>query len=290
MSIPMITLPDGRLLAYAEYGDPAGRPVFFFHGMPGSRIWRPPFDEKTRQLGARLITVDRPGYGGSSFQPGRTFLSFVDDILALATALKLNQFAVAGHSGGAPYVAACAYQIPERLTAAGIISGMLRTGDPAELEGMMPANKMGLRVGRYLPWPVWERLMSMFYGAARQHPETLIKPNEKNTADPDNAMLALPGALENCRESVREALRPGLRGHAWEGYLHLSPPPFPLQKIDMRVYLWHGTADTDTPIGMGRAIARAIPKCEAKFYEGEGHLLLFRHWEEILTSLLDQAV
>ncbi|HEY5118350.1 MAG TPA: hypothetical protein VII90_02760, partial [Anaerolineales bacterium] len=61
-----IVLQDGRRLAYAEYGDPRGKPVFLFHGIPGSRIFRPPLDELTARKRVRLITVDRPGYGGSS--------------------------------------------------------------------------------------------------------------------------------------------------------------------------------------------------------------------------------
>ena len=31
-----VTLPDGRTLEYADLGDPAGRPVLFFHGTPGT--------------------------------------------------------------------------------------------------------------------------------------------------------------------------------------------------------------------------------------------------------------
>ena len=68
-----IYLRDGRILSYAEYGDPCGKPIFFFHGTPGSRYFRPP-DEITARLGVRLICVDRPGYGESTFQPGRRIL------------------------------------------------------------------------------------------------------------------------------------------------------------------------------------------------------------------------
>jgi pimeloyl-ACP methyl ester carboxylesterase len=32
-----IALPDCRWLAYAEFGDPGGCPVLFFHGTPGHR-------------------------------------------------------------------------------------------------------------------------------------------------------------------------------------------------------------------------------------------------------------
>ena len=280
-----IILPSSRLLAYAEYGDPRGIPVFLFHGMPGSRIFRPS-DEVTAKLGVRLITVDRPGYGLSTFQPNRRFLDWPEDVTALADHLDLDKFAVCGHSGGAPYVLACAYRIPERLTAAGIISGVGPVDDPHALDGMMPTNRMGFLVGRYFPWPIWRVLIWMFYHRARQHPEELIKPDEKNPSNHDNIVFENPSVLENCRASVREALRPGLRGHAWEGYLQVRPWGFHLEEIKMPVHIWHGEADVDASIGMARTVAAQIPNCRATFYPNEGHIFIFPRWKEILTALL----
>jgi hypothetical protein len=59
----VIRLADGRALASAEWGDPHGRPVHLFHGRPGSRLPCPD-EDTTRTEGVRLVTVDRPGYGG----------------------------------------------------------------------------------------------------------------------------------------------------------------------------------------------------------------------------------
>ncbi|MDQ4079090.1 MAG: alpha/beta hydrolase, partial [Chloroflexota bacterium] len=69
-----IQLKDGRLLGYAEYGDPAGQPIFFFHGWPGSRLEARPLTEPAAVHGARVIAADRPGFGLSDFKPGRTIL------------------------------------------------------------------------------------------------------------------------------------------------------------------------------------------------------------------------
>jgi len=79
MEPKFITLKDGRKLAYAEYGEPAGKPVFFFHGTPGSHFFHPP-DGITQKMGVRLITVDRPGYGLSTFLPKRRILDWPGDI------------------------------------------------------------------------------------------------------------------------------------------------------------------------------------------------------------------
>src|SRR5512139_3720722 len=108
-AIRHIQLRDRRSLSCAEYGDPQGKPVLFFHGTPSSRLFRHPDDSIAASLGVRLITVDRPGFGLSDPKPGRILLDWTDDVIELADAFKIERFAVAGVSGGGPYAAACGY-------------------------------------------------------------------------------------------------------------------------------------------------------------------------------------
>ncbi len=284
-----IILKDGRRLAYAEYGDPRGKPVFLFHGIPGSRIFRPPLDDLTARKRVRLITVDRPGYGGSDFQPGRRLRDWPADVSALADALGLARFAVCGHSGGGPYVLACAAYIPQRLTAAGVISGLGPVGAPHSLDGIILQNRLGFTLGRRLPWPLFRLAISFIFRRAKDHPGEFVHPDRRNPANPDNKMLAMPGGLQVCLDSTREAFRSGMTGHAWEGFLLTRPWGFELEKIRLPVQLWHGEQDPDAPVGMGRAVARALPDCRARFLEGESHLLIFKYWEEILTALTPPA-
>ncbi|NJM35160.1 MAG: alpha/beta hydrolase [Rhodomicrobium sp.] len=117
-----IALPDGRLIGYAEYGDPHGVPIIGMHGTPGSRLMFRIADETARGLGIRLIAPERPGFGLSSFQGRFTLSSFAADIGHFADALGIERFAVAGISGGGPYAAAVAALLPERVTALGLIS------------------------------------------------------------------------------------------------------------------------------------------------------------------------
>jgi len=100
-----VRLPDGRSLGYAVCGDPEGRPIFQFHGWPGSRLQARFLDEEATKAGIRVIGLDRPGIGLSDFQPGRQILDWPNDVVALADAMKIDRFAVLGISGGGPYVA-----------------------------------------------------------------------------------------------------------------------------------------------------------------------------------------
>jgi pimeloyl-ACP methyl ester carboxylesterase len=113
---------DSRTLAFSIYGDPHGKPVFFFHGTPGSRLFRPP-DEITSRVGVKLICVDRPGYGNSTFQTGRRILDWPEDIVQIADNLGLDTFAVVGHSGGGPYALACAHRLSDRVSLAATLAG-----------------------------------------------------------------------------------------------------------------------------------------------------------------------
>lgn len=278
-------LPDGRELAYEEYGSPQGRPVFFFHGTPGSRIFRPP-DEVTRRLGVRLLCVDRPGYGCSTFQPGRRILDWPEDIKKLADALEIPVFAVAGHSGGGPYALACAYRLRERVNAAAVLSGAGPVGAPGAAEGLTPLHRLAFALGRYMPWSLTRSLVWLFFRKAAADPATAIDTDARDRSAADDEVLKLPGVRENCIQSDIEAYRQGLTGFAWEVSLITRPWGFQLEEIQVPVHIWHGTADDFTTTRMARSLAERIPHSKISIYQDEGHMLLIPRWEEILSSLL----
>src|SRR5947209_6959948 len=133
-------LHDGRALGYVEYGNQKGKTLFYFHGHPGSRLEARFLAKQAMQTGVRLIGVDRPGMGLSSYKTGRRFLDWPDDVIELADGLQIERFAVAGFSGGGPYALACAFKISHRLSACGIISG---AGHTAHFLPFLPM---------WLPW------------------------------------------------------------------------------------------------------------------------------------------
>src|SRR5947209_5210464 len=119
-----VTVGGGRVVTAAEWGDPDGFPVFNLHGTPGSRFGRPPLEGAVRELGVRMITYDRPGYGGSTRHPGRRVVDCVGDVAAIADALGIGRFAVTGGSGGGPHCLAVAARLPDRVLRARCIVGV----------------------------------------------------------------------------------------------------------------------------------------------------------------------
>ncbi len=281
-----LRLRDGRSLAFAEYGDPRGKPLFFFHGMPGSRLFRPA-DAITRKMGIRLITADRPGYGGSTFQPGRKILDWPNDISQLADALNIEAFAVAGHSGGCPYVCACAFALGGRVDAAALLCGPAPVDLPGSAAGLSPVSRFGMAFGRAIPWPAWRVLVRAAYGKRYADPAAAIQRGVGHRPAADDEQMAQPEVRQACYFSEVEAFRQGLDGLAWDARLLTRPWGFRLEDIRTPVYLWHGSDDREAPVGMGRLVAGHIPGTRAFFCPGEAHLLLFPHWEEILSILFE---
>ena len=279
-------LPDGRSLAYAEYGAPGGKPLFYFHGSAGSRLEPAMLDgEDLEKAGVRLIACDRPGMGGSDFQPGRGYSHWPADVVALADSLGLVKFGVFGVSGGSGYAAVCARFIPERLSAAVIASGAGSMDSP-EARGSLPF------MGR-LTWGLAARsvrLIGLFLSLTKpqvQADVAKIRKGLQRSMPPEEALIFdKPGRLEAFIASAAESMRQGMHGIAWDTHLCARPWDFRLEEIRFPVRLLHGEADRNVPVAIARQVAAAIPGCQATFYPGEGHFsTVINHLDEVFSAM-----
>jgi pimeloyl-ACP methyl ester carboxylesterase len=269
-----IRLYDGSALGYAEHGAAEGQALFYFHGHPGARLEARFLVEKAAQVGVRLVGIDRPGMGLSTFKAGRRLLDWPDDVVELADSLRLDSFAVVGFSGGGPYSLACACKIPQRLTACGIVAGV------GHLSPFLSI------LSQWLPWLVLP-IARRFFQDEEQAQKTLVR-FAGNWAEPDRKSLLLPGIKELLAASLVEGLRQGARGAAYDGTLSGLPWGFELEEIRFpALYLWHGELDKEIPIAMARAVAEKLVQCKATCYPGEGHIsLIVNHAADILKALI----
>jgi pimeloyl-ACP methyl ester carboxylesterase len=277
-----IRLRDGRRLGSAEWGDPGGRPLLYFHGWPGSRLEGRLGDEAARAKGVRLIALDRPGMGLSDYQPRRTLVDWPDDVLQVAAALGLDRFAVLGISGGGPYAAACAWKLSERLTGAGIVSCLAPLDVPGVIAGMGRRNRLSFQlVGRLAA--LRRVLFAAMAVSVRRRPDRILERGVE--AAVDKKYLGRPEVRKILVESLSEAFRSGSRGPAWEMGLYARPWGFRLEDIRTPVHLSHGEQDANAPVTMGRYLATVIPDCQATFYSGEGHLHFVDRLPEIFAAV-----
>ena len=284
-----IRLPDGRVLAYAEWGDPDGRPVFFFHGMPGSRLFIPDPDAAVDEH-VRVIAPDRPGMGGSDPQPGHVVADWPADVTPLADALGLGRFGVVGWSAGTPYAFACAASIPERLTgAAGTTSGAamryLIVEDPGLRVSLLDDDDQqiydALPQGRDAAEHIAAALAAEFVTSLTEHPEQLVD----QESDPgDEAFLDDPAERNAFIHSVREALRQGPEGIAPQYVAQIAPWGFRLEDIAIPVHVWAGANDHTPPERM-RLVADKIPNVEFTIWDDVGHAGIAKHLRDVLHEL-----
>jgi pimeloyl-ACP methyl ester carboxylesterase len=282
-----LRLPDGRRLAYSEFGDRRGAPCFYFHFTPGSRLEPAAvFHGREESLrGVRLVAIDRPGFGDSEFQPGRSFLDWPDDVTAVADHIGSDRFAVLGLSGGGGYVLACAFKVPERLTAAVILSGMGPTSRPEARQGMAAPNRLMYGLSSRAPWVVRGLSWAMFRTMARSLRRTAREGEAPGPLDLFGDPSARPALLADIDEAV---VRPGTRGLVAELALYSRPWGFALEEIDFDIHSWHGESDRNVPASLARYVAGALPRSHATFVEG-GHTAPFAHMSEALSLVRGSA-
>jgi pimeloyl-ACP methyl ester carboxylesterase len=273
-----IPLPDGRRLGYAEYGAPEGRPVLFFHGAPGSRHIHAGMARMAAQRGIRLIAAERPGYGLSSPQPGRSMLDWPGDVAALADALGLERFAVIGFSMGSVYALACAYRLAGRVTRLALAGALAPFDAPGVTIGMSPA-------------------VSGLYSLARSNPDELRRMFAPLAESPSTLLAAVSASLPETDRTVAnertaefeaeyaQCLRGGIEGVVSDFVLASGEWGFPPGGINTEVHLWSGTNDCNTPSAMTAYLSSILPHNRTAMLPGEGHLSLYVHWEEILEGL-----
>jgi pimeloyl-ACP methyl ester carboxylesterase len=280
-----VRLSDGRALGFAEFGDPCGKPVFYFHGFPGSRLEAQVGAELASRHKARLIAMDRPGYGLSDFKPDRLIGEWPADVLEFADSLRLERFTVLGISGGGPYAAACALKIPDRLISVGIVSGM---GPPEALQqsgAMRWMNRAALYLARRTPGLV-NMACAGIATSIRHRPERVVSRLRRLVSSADKEVLNRKEFQEALCRSFREAVRLDSRGPARDLVLYARPWDFRLQDIKMTVNLWHGELDWIVPPSMGRFQQSAIPNCRATYFGQEGHFsLIMKYMKDIFDTL-----
>jgi pimeloyl-ACP methyl ester carboxylesterase len=271
-----LRLADGRLLAWAEWGDPRGSPVLFLHPSPGSRMLCP--DGQTTALeGVRLITVDRPGYGRSDPVADPSLSGFAHDLARLVDHLWLGQFAVVGWSGGGQYAVASAVQLGERVRALALVA---TPAPDAEVPWLSPAARALKRMAEVDPQQalaaaadVKAPLAAASHGAG-----------ERWESPSDVTIRRQPDVDRALRVMRREGLRNGANGMAADLVAASRPWTFAPSRMAAPAHLFYGDDDPVVGLSHGRWWERTLPGARLTVIKG-GHLLPFVAWPDILRAV-----
>jgi pimeloyl-ACP methyl ester carboxylesterase len=274
-------LPDGRTLAFTDLGPPKGSPVMYFHGAPSSRLDLAllGLDATFHALDVRVVSPDRPGYGGSSPQTGRRLEDWPSDVAALADHLGLARFAVMGISSGGPYAVICAALLPERVASAGVIAGVTDMAWLPAWDGFEDNEAALMCIGDEAGAVAW---CEEHYGAdGSRFAEGL-----SDLPAADAAMLNDEAFAAALLTTFNEGFRQGVAGYAQDITVQGRPWSFATTDITAPVRVLHGEADTLLPVAHGRHTAEAIPSAQLVTWPDHGHLSIVAEIPQLCADLV----
>ena len=280
-----IILNNGRKLGFAEYGPSTGQPVFHFHGSASSRLERPASESMLHELGIRFLSVDRPGHGLSDYQPDRRLLDWAKDVQQLADHLELEAFYVEGYSAGGPHALACAHQLPERVIAGALISGIAPMSRSGAFKDLPFFNRILAGSARWLPW-MTKLIRRMMRRMALGDVEKTTRQLMASIPESDKRALYTSQDSETLVSTIREGFRTGSLGVAHDDILINRDWGFDLTGVKPRIDIWHGHLDVNVPIHAAQYLDNVLPHTRTHLQSDAGHFFIFEHWGEILAALI----
>jgi pimeloyl-ACP methyl ester carboxylesterase len=280
---------DDRRLAYRDSGDPGATPIVSHHGTPGSRLDRhPEAAEIIAELGVRMITYDRPGYGESDPQPGRRVVDAAADVAAIADHLGLGRFAVVGTSGGGPHALACSARLGDRISRVGVVVGAAPSDDPDFdfLAGMDQLNRDEFAAARDSEEAL-AAFLAPFVDEARRDPDALLDEIVTHLPAADQEVFRRPQQRAIARASVAESVRQGSRGWVDDDRAFASSWGFPLSDAACETRLWQGELDVLVPRAHCAYLGERLPHARFELVPGAGHALA-DHWRAIVAWVAGQ--
>jgi pimeloyl-ACP methyl ester carboxylesterase len=282
-----VPLPDGRRVGYAEYGDPHGPLVLWFHGTPGARRQVPPVArDAAERLGLRLVCIERAGVGVSSDHAYGQLRDAAADIAVVADHLGHDRFLVLGLSGGGPYALACAHEMPDRVVAVGILGGLVPTTgeETAAHTGIVSLTRPFNRLLSAFRIPLGLGLWS-FIRVTKPAGHLLYRAYTRLLPHGDDKVLDDP-ALE---AMFVDDLTTGGR-HQFQAFVNdlvLVGRPWGFRVADVRVPVrwWHGDADPFVSLEQAERTTALLPDVEMHVRHGESHLGGFAVGDEMLATL-----
>ena len=270
MNDSMVVVSGGREIAFTDSGDPDGSSVFFFPGAPQSRLRILLLEDEFVNNGLRVISPDRPGYGRSTAQPGRSMADWPTDVAALADALGIERFVVSGHSSGGPYAVACAALLPERVMAGALIAGVTDMAWPAAWDG----------------YPEFEAPMMRM-----PDEDAAIAWCAGNYGEDGGAILDEFGLTEEDdprRAAMVEALRQGVIGYAQDIFVQGRGWPFDPKHIVAPIDVVHGEDDDVIPMAHSIHTAELIPEARLRTLPGHNHFTILTELPPIASAIMRQ--
>jgi pimeloyl-ACP methyl ester carboxylesterase len=283
----VIPLADGRELGVAEFGDPDGFPVLWFHGTPGARRQIPP-DAPAYAVHShvRLVVPERPGVGWSTSHGERTLLSFAEDTDELVEALGIKRFGVAGLSGGGPQVLAVAHELSDRVVGAALLGGMVPMRGPDAPSGLPDLLPLALGAVHRLRGPLSGLMTQLLKHIEPHHVDVIMPLALKILPEQDSRIIGTPGFRQMFTDDLYGASRVQFRAQIHDMSAMAQDWGFSPRELRVPVRSWHGATDMLVPLSHAQHLVDLIPNAELVTIEDSGHFAGYVRAPEVIDWLL----
>lgn len=277
-----IRLVDGRMMGYAEYGDPHGKPLFMCHSIFGCRYEKPANEQLLYDYNVRLIIPDRPGVGLSDPAVFSGYLDWAADLEQLAEYLKLDSFLIAGYGTGGNFALAAAWKLPLRINKVLVISPAPPICTFEDLKQTIPAHKLMIGLAQKLPTVATQIYNIIYKGAIKNTDRFLldILPADEykhqvlnRSYIRDVFKLCLPEIVKHGTEGLPQELR-----------YYVKPWEFDLSEIEQPACFWHGELDRHAPEYLVDKMMSSVPNTKINRVARKGHTLFYTEWEDVLKN------
>src|SRR5262245_19262554 len=270
-----LTRADGRRVAWSEWGDTRGPAVVLLHRNPRSRLLDPDA-AATAEAGVRLITIDRPGYGGTDPVAVPTRAAVAADMAAVVDEIGIDEMAVVGWSGGGHFAVEAGALLGARVRS---LSLVCTPAPDDEIPWVPDSFRPLVESVRSDPAGALASITEAcgFYAA---DPEALVS---SDPGEGDAEVRSRPGVTEALAVMMREGARQGAIGMASDVVAGSRGDPLPLDGLGAAVSLWYGDADW---IGSehGGWYADRLEGARLTVVPGAGHLLPLIQWPAVLAA------
>jgi len=280
-----LRLINGRMISWAEYGDPNGSPFLFCHPVTGCRLMIPNDIHMLKRKKIRLIIPDRAGYGYSTAANGDVMKQWLADMQCFLDALEIDRFGVMGYSVGGAYAMSLAVAFSARVTALHLISSIAPVYDKSDMNNLLPLSRMILYLVK-VNVSIARAFINVSVHSLAKKPDAFFDSSLKDLPRPDRLMLERGELKQQLIACFSEATRQGV-DHLSEEILYVfNGWKIDPQQLTCPVTIWHGLADKHAPYALMQRFAEKLPDCKAVHRVPEqGHYIFFSQWSDIVKEL-----